>query len=307
MKISQILISILFLVFFHRNDGIGQEVYFSFDYALFRDPGGESILEVYYSVPQKLLKYEKTSSGFEAAIKVDVKITSKLDGAEIASNVYRSPSIVRDTADKNSMQNLVGQVNYFLKPGTYSLTIKGSDFANEEKFDLFETDFIAAGNSGGLLEISDIELSSSITKSDNTTSTFYKNTLEVIPIPSGLFGKNMADMQFYLEFYELTAANVGDKYSIRYSVLNTENLKWIRYQAVRLYSALLLLDLTEQSRLNRRKSFTCSQNHQLRWNRISQMASLQANMPLCQLNRLMMSLKKWSTYFQINSLITMKN
>jgi GWxTD domain-containing protein len=220
MKILQILISIMFLFFSHGKNGYGQEVYFSFDYALFRDPGGESILEVYYSVPQKLLYYEETSSGFEAAVKVDVKITSKLDGAEVASNVYRSPSIVRDTADKNSMQNLVGQVNYFLKPGTYSLTIKGSDFANEEKIDLFETDFIAAGNSGGLLEISDIELSSSIKKSDNTTSTFYKNTLEVIPSPSGLFGKNLADMQFYLEFYELTTANVGDKYSIRYSILS---------------------------------------------------------------------------------------
>lgn len=220
MKILQILIATLLMLFLPQADGHGQDVYFSFDYALFRDAGGESILEVYYSVPQKLLKYEKTDQGFEAAVRIEVNITNKIDGSEVVSNVYRSPSVVRDTSDKNSMQNLVGQVNYFLKPGTYTLVIKGSDFANEKKVETFDSDFIADGNSGGLTEISDIELSSSISKSDNSKSIFYKNTLEVIPSPSGLFGKNLANMQYYLEFYSLTQANVGDKYSIKYCILN---------------------------------------------------------------------------------------
>ncbi len=220
MKKLKFLFPVLFMFLVIVNSVQGQEVYFSFDYALFRDQEGQSILEVYYSVPQKWLKYEKASSGYEAAVKIDVTILNKLDGTTVVSNVYRSPSIVGDTANKSSMQNLVGQVNYLLKPGTYSLVIKGSDFADEEKVQTFESDFIVDGNSGGLAEISDIELASAIAKSNNTNSIFYKNTLEVIPNPSGLFGNNLAEMQIYLEFYGLTQANLGDNYSIRYSVMS---------------------------------------------------------------------------------------
>ncbi len=229
MKKSKFLFPAV-LMFFMLIDSLhGQDVYFSFDYALFRDQEGQSILEVYYSVPQKWLKYEKASSGFEASVKIDVTILNKFDGTTVASNVYRSPSIVADTANKSSMQNLVGQVNYLLKPGTYTLIIKGSDFAVEDKNQIFESDFIVDGNSGGLTEISDIELASAIVKSDNTNSIFYKNTLEVIPNPSGLFGSSLAEMQIYLEFYGLTQANLGDKYSIRYSLmsLNKDTLGYV--------------------------------------------------------------------------------
>ncbi len=195
------------------------QLFFSFDYALFRDPGGASILEVYYSVPQRLLIYSKDGSGFSASVKIEVEVKNKLDGNILHSNAYKTPSVVRDTADKNSMQNLVGQLNFMLNPGTYVLTMKGSDFENEEKVETYETEFIADNNSAGKCEISDIEWANAISKSSNDKSIFYKNTLEVIPNPSGLFGKNLPNANYYLEYYGLTSENVGEKYSIIYSVL----------------------------------------------------------------------------------------
>lgn len=223
---KKILVILAFVISQHAS-GFGyekeQQLFFSYDFALFRDPEGKAILEIYYSVPQGLLKYEKSEYGYEAAVKLVVSIRSKFDGAVVHENTYRTPSVVRDTSDKKSMQNLVGQLNYILDPGTYLLEVLGSDYAKEDLVESFEAEFIADNNSAGRTEISDIELANSVRKSDNTQSLFYKNTLEVVPNPSGLFGKNLPEANYYLEFYELTPANVGDRYSITYTVTRLNN------------------------------------------------------------------------------------
>lgn len=200
-----------------------KELYFNFDYALFRDADGSAILEIYYSVPQKFLKYEKTDKGFEAAIRIDVQIKNKLDGSVIVSEFYKTPSLIKDTSNQASYRNLIGQLNYSLKPGTYTLMIKGSDFSEEKSADEYDTDLIVDANSAGNSEISDIQLASTVQKSDNTNSTFYKNTLEVIPNPAGLYGTGLPEMYYYAELFSLTPANLGGNYSVVYTILSSNN------------------------------------------------------------------------------------
>lgn len=220
----KIVLRILILTFlFSVNNLSGKDIYFNFDYALYKGEGATSVLEFYYSVNQNSLKHEKGDSGFEGAAMIDISILDLATNEFIVSNSYKTPSVLTDTSKKAATQKLVGQINYILKPGKYKLKITGSDFNQPESRDVLETDINVNPIENSSVSLSDIELSTMIKKSDNTASIFYKNTLDVIPNPSGLFGMNLTDMFFYVEMYGLIPENISEKYLIKYSVLNVNN------------------------------------------------------------------------------------
>ncbi len=202
-------------------------IVFNYDYSVFKGENGKSILEIYYSVSQQSLTYIQNENNFEAAALVQITISELPGNNVLYTNAYKSPSIVSDTSKNNINQKLIGQVNYQLENGKYKLSILGSDFYDSTKTDLFEQE-IALDNSGtGKVMISDIELSSSINKSDNTSSPFYKNTLEIIPNPSGLYGMNLNELHYYYEIYGLTENNISENYTVSYSVNDLNNVNLI--------------------------------------------------------------------------------
>ncbi|HAY33485.1 MAG TPA: GWxTD domain-containing protein [Ignavibacteria bacterium] len=218
------VLRILILTFiFSANNIAGKDIYFNFDYALFKGEGETSVLEFYYSVNQNSLKHETGDNGFEGAAMIEINILDIATNEFIISNSYKTPSLLKDTSKNAATQKLVGQINYILKPGKYKLKITGSDFNHPENRDVLETDINVNPIENSSLSLSDIELSTMIKKSDNTSSIFYKNTLDVIPNPSGLFGMNLTDMYYYVEIYGLLPENISEKYLIKYSVLNVNN------------------------------------------------------------------------------------
>ena len=52
-------------------------LYFSFDYSVFKTEEQKSILEIYYSINQKTLTYAKKDNQFEAAAKISIIIKEK--------------------------------------------------------------------------------------------------------------------------------------------------------------------------------------------------------------------------------------
>ncbi len=57
----------------------------------------------------------------------------------------------------------------------------------------------------------DIQLASNIIQeSDNTSSIFYKNTFEIMPIPSGIFGENRPVLFYYTELYNVKSKDNGN-------------------------------------------------------------------------------------------------
>lgn len=202
-------------------------IVFNYDYSVFRGENGKSILEIYYSVSQQSLLYVKTENNYEAAALVQITITDFPGNNIIFSNTYKSPSIVSDTSKANISQKLIGQVNYILDNGNYRLSILGSDFNDSTRKDLFEQDLKIEAPKAGDLSISEIELSTSIKKSENQESPFYKNTLEVIPNPSGLYGMNLNELYYYYEIYELTENNISQDYNVNYSVYDLNNVNLI--------------------------------------------------------------------------------
>jgi GWxTD domain-containing protein len=212
----------LFIIsFFLSTNLYSNSIFFDVDFAVFRGEDNKNILELYYSVNQKFLEYKSTGSEFEASAKIDIFIYDKGKADTIFSKTYKVPSIVRDTSAEVFSQKLVGQLNYLLPNGEYKIIFIGSDFNNPGKIDRQEKEISIRDYNG--TNISDIMLSTFINKSNDPNSIFYKNTLEVIPNPSSLFGMNLEELYYYYELYGLDAADITDDYKIRYSITRNEN------------------------------------------------------------------------------------
>ena len=205
-------------------------IYFNFDYAVFHSGNGNSILEIYYSVNQKSLTYLKSENNFDAAAKIEISIIDVPNNKVVISKIYKTPSAVSDTSDEKINQKLVGQINYTLPVGIYKLKIIRSDFYDSSKIDIFEKEITIDNNETGKIKISDIELSTLIKKALNDKGLFYKNTLDVIPNPSSLFGMNLSDLYYYFEIYGLTPNNISDEFNLNYTITNLNNEKIISYR-----------------------------------------------------------------------------
>ncbi len=230
MKVKKIIYIIFFILSFSKIADSQNNIFFNFDYSIFKNENGTSILEIYFSVDQKSLKYVIAQNTYEADAKMDISISDISNNKIMFSNVYKTPSVVSDTSSDKLNQKLIGQVNYILPDGNYKLRIRGSDFNDSSKTDVFEQDLAIDNSETNKIKVSDIELSSSVSKSNNDKSIFYKNTLEIIPNPSGLFGMNLKDLYYYFEMYGLTANNISDGFILNYTVSNLNNEKLIYYE-----------------------------------------------------------------------------
>ena len=222
------ILFVIILLILHVSPGLcDNNIVFNYDYSVFKGENGKSILEIYYSVSQQSLTYIQNENNFEAAALVQITISELPGNNVLYTNSYKSPSIVSDTSKNNINQKLIFQVNYQLENGKYKLSILGSDFYDSTKTDLFEQEIALDYSGTEKVMISDIELSSSINKSDNTNSPFYKNTLEIIPNPSGLYGMNLNELHYYYEIYGLTENNISENYTVNYSVNDLNNVNLI--------------------------------------------------------------------------------
>jgi GWxTD domain-containing protein len=179
-------------------------------------------VELYYAVYQKFLKYSPNSSGFSGDAKLEVIIYPKNTEKPLAANNYKINSQISDTTSENIKNKLIGQINYEIKYGEYKFVIIASDFNNPSVVDSIIFDLPVEEFSGGV-KMSDIELSTSIAKSTDKSGDFYKNTLEVVPNAGGLYGKNINELYYYAELYNLNSSNISDEFIVRSRILTSNN------------------------------------------------------------------------------------
>jgi len=219
-----LLITVLSLLFIQNSFSLTSEkFYFDCSASVFRGSEGKDIVELYYAVYQKFLKYTPDgNSGYSADAKLDVYIYMKNVDKPMAVNSYKIPSVINDTSGNAIKNKIVGQVNYEMKYGEYKIVVAASDFNNPSMSDSIEFDLLVEDFSGGV-KLSDIELATSITKSSDTKNLFYKNTLEVTPNAGGLYGSNVSELYFYAELYNLSTSNMSDEVIVKRRILTLNN------------------------------------------------------------------------------------
>jgi len=191
---------------------------FDYDYAIFRDEGSKVFLELYYSFSPQEMVFVKVPGGFEASGKLQLDVLNKNTGKTIAAKDYKIPVTLTDTSGNNRDFKLTGQLNLLLDSGTYTVKMTASDFNDPKKTSFEEEEIVLKPFPANNVIMSTIELGTSIVKSSDENNIFYKNTLEVTPNPSNLFGNNLSKLYYYLELYNLNNAELGDKYSVVTSI-----------------------------------------------------------------------------------------
>lgn len=195
---------------------------FDYDYAIFRDDGTKAYLEFYYSFTPSELIFIKTSSGYEASGRLRFDVMNKTTNKTIIVKDFRIPITLADTSGSYKDFSLTGQVNILLDSGSYLLKMTASDFNDSTKINVSEEEVALKSFPVNTLSISTVQLSTNIVKSSDENNIFYKNTLEVTPNPSNLFGNNLSKLYYYLELYNLNKQELGDSYSVTTTIANQD-------------------------------------------------------------------------------------
>ncbi len=194
---------------------------FEFDYAQFGYDSTANYVEFYYSFNQASLKVgsENSHTNLEGLLKIFIQNVQ--NGDTIISNQW----VMKHEIDTSSMDNqvLVGTLGFVIPAGTFNCEITGSDIHNPEMFRVIKEKIEVNPRLNGNLSISDIQLASKMVQgSENTSSVFYKNTYEVIPIPNLIFGKSQPVLFFYNEIYNLQSQLIkSDQIKMNQTIYNS--------------------------------------------------------------------------------------
>jgi len=182
-----------------RLDPVGSFL-LSVDVARFRYDETKTYLEAYYGFYPRLVTYTMSNGRFKGAVHLTTKLTNKVTGEIVVNTTSVLPLSIQDTSATTNRNLIVSQAGYAIPFGEYSLEVLAVDSIASSRRDSVAIDISARARGDGIWA-SDPELCSNIISSTNSSDAFYKNSLEVIPNPTLLFGVMTYPVLFY--YYEL--------------------------------------------------------------------------------------------------------
>ena len=177
---------------------------FNIDFSCFKYDSTSNYVEFYYSFPQSQLKPVTKEGQLEFEGLLHLQVKNNATGQDFINKSWRIPNVIKDTSSAERQQSLIGVIGFVIPKGEYTCYASGSDNNNPVlKRDYnFPMNISLFGNSA--MTLSDIELASSIKQEGiDKTSIFYKNSFEVIPMPSDIFGQSSPVLFYYSEIYNL--------------------------------------------------------------------------------------------------------
>jgi GWxTD domain-containing protein len=195
----------------------GDEIRMFLDFARFRYDENNTYLEIYY------LLYPEKMENLEEECWFDFSLFDVKNDTMVASSVIPCHFELNVAADDIMANAKSGLIKRVLPEGQYRLQMAHLDQSKSVKLDSISHTFKAPHFPTDKIAISDIELCSKIvTRSKDTESTFYKNTMEVYPNPTRMFGKGSPVLFYYVELYNIKSDNPDDKLSIEVAIADTE-------------------------------------------------------------------------------------
>ncbi len=189
------------------------------DYGLFRGDSARTYVELCYSFLENQLSYVQEGETYHGEVRFDVVIAPEEGSDSVMRRAWLTPHEVSDTASLTQGKSLVGVVGFGLEPGKYSMKFVARDTQAEIVLDSTEIPVeVRLFDDPDRVMVSDVELCSTIRQSANRESLFYKNTLEVIPNPGGLFGVGMPTIFYYVEVYNILRGIQSKNYTARATI-----------------------------------------------------------------------------------------
>ncbi|MGE5804157.1 MAG: GWxTD domain-containing protein [Ignavibacteria bacterium] len=189
-----------------------------FDYAQFGYDSVSNYVEFYYSFNQSVLTVLKndTANFISATLSIEIEDTSS--HKKLVDKTWR---VSHEVDTSNISNSLVGVIGFLIPEGNYKVFVTGTDSASG-KNRIMEESLAVNTYIGESVGISDIQLASRIVQdSPNKNSVFYKNSLEVIPIPTLVFGEGLPVVFFYCELYNLIKDKTKNTLKFNYRVYDS--------------------------------------------------------------------------------------
>lgn len=195
------------------------------DFAQFRFDQDENYLEIYYSYDESQLTYEKHKDGsFRGAVLFSVTVSSLKDDSMVVQRLWRATHTAKDTTNFIEGQRFVGVITILSPVERHRLNVVAFDENNRTRKDRSSFEIGEKAFTSDRLVVSDLQLSSSIRKiAEEQENVFYKNTFEVIPNPTRMYGVGAPVLFYYVEAYNLLTSVKKGQYYTRVSVVSSDS------------------------------------------------------------------------------------
>ena len=187
------------------------------DYSRFKYNDQSCYMEIYYSFHPKQLTYNFSDGKYQGGVIISTKIRKSGTDEYVVNE--ESPLNISE-ADTNGVWYsfpFVSQAGYAIPNGEYVMDFLASDKLDSSRCDSMQLDLIIT-TYGSNVAVSDVELCRSIATSDQKNSLYYKNSLEVVPYPSLIFGSSSIPVLYhYVEIYNV---DTGVSYTVKTEILD---------------------------------------------------------------------------------------
>jgi GWxTD domain-containing protein len=221
---------ILISVFLFHSAAFSQNIFkVDFDFARFFYDDSTGYVEIYYSFYQPQLKLVSSEGKYSCGGTLQIKFIDKSTGLTAIDKMYNfNNELIDTTIDR--LKSLTGNLGFLLPFGNYICYLTGSDLNDSLKVDTVSYPVTISGLPKERFSISDIQLATSIKQVEQSNSMFYKNTYEVVPNPSRIFGESLPIVYFYTELYNVNLNAKSDYYTLRHILVDVNNKSLISKQ-----------------------------------------------------------------------------
>lgn len=196
------------------------------DLAVFRDAQGNAYMEIYYSIPEAGITYVPDASGqFSCQLVMDLEILH--DSQLWANKLWKIEKSVKDTSQVSTSNQVVDVFRYFVeKPGEYEVAMHVKDMHHLTNIDSARAVLQVSDFETNDVAISDIALASNIQKApEGAPGKLVKNTYEVTPNPTGIFGEGSSSIYYYYEAYNLETGLDENQYQSVCKVVDAQGVE----------------------------------------------------------------------------------
>jgi GWxTD domain-containing protein len=194
---------------------------FDFDFAQFGYDSTSNYLEFYYSFNQNSMTVSSSDSISLVEGILHISIEDTTSGEVIVDKDWKVSHEVMSNPEEGG-RYLIGVVGFIVPHSSYKCEIGGRDIVDEKKQKKYTEYIISNRFISENIAVSDIQLASRIIQdSPNNASIFYKNSMEIFPIPSSVFGESQPVVFYYSELYNLTEKTQSESLKLISIVYNS--------------------------------------------------------------------------------------
>jgi len=173
------------------------------DYAKFRYDNENTYLEIYYAFYPYFLTYRWSGEKYRTGVQLRMRLKNNETNTYLFDERSGLQVDAADTTEATSRFPFVTQAGYAVPFGDYTLEVVANDSLAPSRRDSVSFNISANAYPAGAW-CSDLELCSTIKSSQKRDDPFFKNSLEVVPNPTLVFGVTARPVVFhYVELYNL--------------------------------------------------------------------------------------------------------